>query len=90
MKTLIYILCFITLTSCSKDDNATQNPVFQLPAETQTGANTFGVTINGKVYIPRDPTGVSIGTTPKGMIFWGAPGEIMNTMKLKLKTVQAL
>ena len=59
MKKLIYILSFITLTACSNDDNTTKNPTFSLPPETQTGANTFGVTINGKVYIPRDPTGVN-------------------------------
>lgn len=76
MKILIYILSFITLTACSKDDNTTKNPTFSLPPETQTGANTFGVTINGKVYIPRDPTGVSMGPTAKGMIFWGAPDNV--------------
>ena len=68
MKTLIYILSFITLTACSNDDKTTKNPTFSLPPETQTGANTFGVTINGKVYIPRDPTGVSVGPTAKGMV----------------------
>ena len=70
MKTTLLLL-FLTLASCSKNSDAVrQNPVFQLPPETQTGANTFGVTINGKVYIPRDPTGVSVGTTAKGMILW--------------------
>ncbi|CCG52272.1 Probable lipoprotein precursor [Flavobacterium indicum GPTSA100-9 = DSM 17447] len=76
MKTLIYILSFITFTACDKDDNTTKDPTFSLPPETQTGANTFGVTINGKVYIPRDPTGVSVGPTAKGMIFWGAPDNV--------------
>ena len=36
------------LASCSKSD-VKQDPIAQLPPETQTGANTFGVTINGKV-----------------------------------------
>ena len=30
------------------------NPVDQLPPETQTGANTFGCLVNGKVFIPKD------------------------------------
>jgi hypothetical protein len=53
MKTLIYILSFITLTACDKDDN-TQNQQDQLPPITQTGANTAGCIINGKVLIPKN------------------------------------
>ena len=70
---LLFSIFFWTLTSssCSKDSQKT-DPVFALPPETQTGANTFGVTINGKVYIPRDPTGVNVGgPTPKGMKLLG-------------------
>jgi hypothetical protein len=67
MKTTIATLLIIAITSCSKSD-IKKDPTFQLPPETQTGANTFGVTINGKVYVPRDPTGVNVGgPTPKGM-----------------------
>jgi hypothetical protein len=82
MKTTILLL-FVALASCSKPDNVKQDPVFQLPPETQTGANTFGVTIKGKVYIPRDPTGVSVGTTPKGMIFWGTSDNSWNELEVK-------
>ena len=70
---LLFSIFFWTLSSssCSKDSQKT-DPVFSLPPETQTGANTFGVTINGKVYIPRDPTGVNVGgPTPKGMKLLG-------------------
>jgi hypothetical protein len=52
MKT-IFLFMFFALAGCSNDD--AKNAI-KLPPETQTGANTFGVTINGKVYIPRDPT----------------------------------
>jgi hypothetical protein len=70
MKTTILLL-FLALTSCSKD-SVKQDPIAQLPPETQTGANTFGVTINGKVYIPRDPTGINWGGQQgKGMVWWG-------------------
>ncbi len=67
MKAFISIL-FVFLLSCTKDDINNKN--FKLPPETQIGANTFGVTIKNKVYIPRDPTGGSVGTAPKGFIFW--------------------
>jgi hypothetical protein len=64
MKTTILLL-FLVLASCSKDDS---EPTFSLPPETQVGANTFGVTINNKVYIPRDPTGINwSGQQGKGM-----------------------
>ena len=54
MKKLI-ILSLITLAfvSCDKDDNPqTTNPVNQLPAATQIGANTFGCLLDGKVFKP--------------------------------------
>lgn len=66
--TILIIITFFLLASCTKD-NPTSS---QLPPETQTGANTFGVTINGKVYIPRDPTGLNVGgTTPRGISLSG-------------------
>ena len=72
MKHLILILTALLLLGCRDSNKADDGFHAVLPPETQTGANTFGVTINGKVYVPRDPTGVSVGTTPKGMILWGA------------------
>ena len=71
MKTLILFLIFV-LSSCNKD-SVKSDPIAQLPPETQTGANTFGVTINGKVYIPRTPTGVNVGGTPQAVRFWRSP-----------------
>lgn len=69
MKTLLFFISLLFMTACSNDDETSQR---KLPPETQTGANTFGVTINGKVYVPRDPTGVNVGgATPKGMRLLG-------------------
>ncbi|MBC7641358.1 MAG: hypothetical protein H7174_03325, partial [Flavobacterium sp.] len=77
MKTIILTLFLVALTSCSKQDSILQkNTTAQLPPETQTGANTFGVTINSKVYIPRDPTGGGINPSTKGMMFWASPDGI--------------
>jgi len=53
MKILIYILLFITLTACSKDDN-NENQQDQLPPITTSGANTAGCYINGKLLIPKN------------------------------------
>jgi hypothetical protein len=64
------LLATLLLSSCSKDNP--KDPIFALPPETQTGANTFGVTINGKVYIPRDPTGTITGPSSHGLIFTGS------------------
>ena len=57
--------------SCSKNDAVT-DPKAQLPPETQVGANTFGVTINGKVYVPRDPTGTLTGPSSRGLKYTGS------------------
>lgn len=73
MKTSILIILF-ALTSCSKDSSSNSSSL--LPPETQVGANTFGVTINGKVYIPRDPTGIDVGPSGHGMIFWASPDHV--------------
>ncbi len=73
MKNLIFILTALLLLGCRDSNKADDGFHAVLPPETQTGANTFGVTINGKVYVPRDPTGVNVGTTAKGMIFWRSP-----------------
>ena len=65
MKPILLSLLFITLLatlSCSscKKETVVVNPASQLPAATQTGANTFGCLINGVAF------------TPKGYLF-GAP-----------------
>ena len=66
-NTILSLVTMILLSSCSSDNNTTQD---QLPPETQTGANTFGCYINGKLLIPRDGTG-TIGSSDHGARFWG-------------------
>lgn len=50
MKKLILLFTIsFTLSCCNNDDdNNSQNPIDQLPPETQTGANTFGFLVNGE------------------------------------------
>ena len=57
MKRINFLLFFLLLSAllftsakCRKDKN--NNPVDQLPPETQTGANTFGCLVDGKVFKP--------------------------------------
>lgn len=52
---LLFFLCSLLIgSSCRK--HKTGNPVDQLPPETQTGANTFGCLVDGKVFKPKgDP-----------------------------------
>lgn len=79
MKTTILTFFAMTLlTCCSKDKELTQEEKgFVLPAITMTGANTFGVTIKGKVYIPRDKTGFGVGGDPvRGITFTGNPPDV--------------
>ena len=71
MKTKILIfLTILSLVGCSKDDPKPPEPASLLPPETQTGANTFGCLINGKLLIPRNGSG-SFGGSDSGMILWG-------------------
>ena len=49
---LFSTLCFLLFTSMNcKKSNVT--PIDQLPAATQTGANTFGCLVNGQVFLPK-------------------------------------
>lgn len=60
MKDTFYfhaILLLLILTSFATCKNHKDNPVDQLPPATQTGANTFGCLVNGKVYIPKGYNG---------------------------------
>jgi hypothetical protein len=57
----LFILCG---SSCKKNKGTIED---QLPAATQTGANTFGCLVNGKVYIPKGYSGT--GTPNPKKIF---------------------
>lgn len=72
MKTplLFFCLCFLLFNSCNINDNS-ENDQLELPAITQTGENTFGCYINGKLLVPRDGTGTYLGSD-KGASFLGS------------------
>ena len=53
MKKLLLLLCTtFLLSSCDKDGQIFAGKD-QLPPETQTGANTVGCLVNGKVFLPK-------------------------------------
>jgi len=67
LKTTL-LLFAITFFNC--EDN---EPEDQLPPITQTGSNTFGAIVNGRVFVPKDKTGYSApgGGTPRGLKILG-------------------
>ncbi|MFK5959186.1 MAG: hypothetical protein QM495_10015 [Lutibacter sp.] len=73
---ILKLFIIMMMISCSNDDNSSQNPIDQLPPETQTGANTFGFLINGE---PINITNTSNQTAiyQGGFIQFGAGGVYM-------------
>lgn len=56
LLTLLTFSTFIILTASHCKKNKPENPVDQLPSETQTGANTYGCLVDGKIFLPKgDP-----------------------------------
>ncbi len=73
MKTTILILSILlaTITSCDSNDTGF-TPT--LPEATQTGANTFGCYIDGKLLVPRNGDG-TFGSPSPGAEYFGS-GDI--------------
>ena len=82
MKAILIILSLMLLQNCSTSDD-TFTPT--LPPITQTGANTFGVYIDGKLLIPRDGAGTFNSPDP-GMSYSGLgdpPNYIYNEISIQ-------
>ena len=83
-KILLLSVLLHTLVSCSGDNNDKQSFTPTLPPITQTGANTFGCYIDGKLLTPRDGSGGIYGT-PKGMTtnaLGDSPNYIYNEIRI--------
>ena len=60
MKNIILVFTTLILCyGCKNDDDTPTNPIDQLPPLTQTGENTFGCLVNGKVKIPNNTSNMS-------------------------------
>ncbi len=83
---------FLLTTSCSNDDDNSQDPISQLPPATTTGENTFGALLDGEPFIPRG--GVNpldcVYQLVNGERFFGLQGnkrnENFNLLSLSLST----
>ena len=64
---ILSVIAIILLNSCSKD-NATETPADQLPPITQTGTNTAGCIINGKIIIPKNGVNSTSGQVVDGLV----------------------
>jgi hypothetical protein len=63
MKNLIILISFaLLLIGCSRNNETETDNTPKLPPETQTGANTFGCMVNGRLFYPRDGVGDVMGT----------------------------
>ena len=66
MKHFLIILTVFLVLGCRDSSSIDNSPI--LPPETQTGVNTFGCTVNGRLFYPRD--GIpNVGSNPKGVEF---------------------
>jgi len=71
---LLLIVLSLSMTSCKSDDEDVFTP--SLPPITQTGANTFGCYIDGKLLVPRDGEGTF--NSPSHGIYYHTAGNYPN------------
>lgn len=84
MKNIFFILIAFFLIRCrdSSDDATTK-----LPPETQTGANTFGCLVNGRLFFPRDGTFDIVGTN-KALSWWASSSSSYDYREMKVANFQ--
>ena len=83
MKTIFISLSLISFlflaSSCPKNDGGPNNSNQQLPAATQTGANTLGCDVNGQVWLPNRNNGPSLQVQYyKGLFLLSAANQKSN------------
>lgn len=79
-KTVLMLITTMLLIACSDDSN----PEDGLPPETQTGANTFGCLIDGKLLVPRSGNN-SLVFPLWGAILWGGIPNIEDYRELEIR-----
>lgn len=69
-KAFYFLLMMLAALACDRNtSNTDQSSPDQLPAATQTGANTFGCKVNGIVFVPNKAIGSTV--TEKPISFYG-------------------
>ena len=81
-KILLFLTIF-SLLSCSSDDSTPKDPFAQLPPETQTGANTFGCIIDGKILLPRSGNTSQVNPLSGAILYGGYP-DVYDYFELKI------
>ena len=69
MKTIFLKITFLLYIGLLINCTSSNDPEDELPAITQTGANTFGAIVEGNVFVPKDKTGYYApgGGRPRGL-----------------------
>ena len=73
------------VVSCNNDDDTPQDPVDQLPAATQIGANTFGCLLDGEVFLP----GFNSITNPLDAVYQNINGEYFFAVQARKRDNQS-
>lgn len=89
---IITALLFVCLTASKcKKDKIPENPVDQLPPETQIGANTFGCLVDGKVFVPKgSPFSGPILTCYYQYIYYPSPTGYVFQVSAKDKSTSSI
>lgn len=82
MKNLFLLLLTTLIISCSSDDSP-NDPASRLPPETQTGANTFGCLIDGKILLPRSGNTSQVNPLSGAILYGGYP-NVYDYFELKI------
>ncbi|MCF6128487.1 hypothetical protein L1S35_02305 [Flavobacterium sp. AS60] len=79
-KTALIFIATMLLTACSSDSN----PEDGLPKETQTGANTFGCLIDGKLFLPRSGNNSIVDPLSGAILSRGFPEASFDYYELEI------
>jgi len=84
MKQLQILAVLLLFIGCSSDSN----PEEGLPKETQTGANTFGCLIDGKLLVPRSGNN-NIVNPEWGATLWGGIPNVNDYRELEIRDLKS-
>ena len=80
MKNTLILVLFLLLIGCSSDSN----PEDGLPPETQTGVNTFGFLIDGKLLLPRSGNNNIVNPLSGAILSRGFPENSFDYYELEI------
>ena len=84
MKHTLLLALLLLFIGCSSDSN----PEDGLPPATQTGANTFGCLIDGKLLVPRSGNN-NIVNPAWGAVLWGGIPNVNDYWELEIRDLKS-